>query len=70
MKSVLALFVLLLITCPYVFPQVDRASVTGTLRDSAGAVVPGGEITVTYPDTGLKRTVSTNASGVFFITSL
>ncbi|MBO0858676.1 MAG: TonB-dependent receptor [Chloracidobacterium sp.] len=40
------------------------------MRDSTGAVIPDGAITVTYPDTGLKRTISTNSSGVFFITSL
>lgn len=50
--------------------QVDRATVTGTLHDPSGAVVGGAQVTVTYPDTGLKRTAPTNGSGNFVIPGL
>ena len=47
------------------FAQVDRATVTGTLRDSSNAVVEGGKVTIRVAATGLARAVSSNASGVY-----
>ncbi len=62
--------VALLILSSVALAQVDRATVTGTLRDPSGAVVTGGRITVTYPATGLRREVPSNGSGVFNIPGL
>jgi hypothetical protein len=50
--------------------QVDRATVTGTLRDPSGAVVPDARIMVSYPATGTSRSVLSNGVGVFLITGL
>jgi len=50
--------------------QVDRATVTGTLRDPTWAVVANAKITVTYPATGFTRTVSANESGAYPIAGL
>ncbi|HEY4360041.1 MAG TPA: carboxypeptidase regulatory-like domain-containing protein [Bryobacteraceae bacterium] len=50
--------------------QVDRATVTGTLLDPSGAAVSDGQITVTFPATGLRREVLTNKSGIFHIPGL
>ena len=66
MKTLLTLFALSTVA----FAQVDRATVTGTLRDPSGAVVAGGGVTVTYPETGQHRTVSSNGSGVFLAPGL
>ena len=50
--------------------QVDKAAVTGTLTDPSGAAVAAASVSVTYPSTGLKRSVVTNGSGVFLIVGL
>ncbi len=50
--------------------QIDKASVTGTLLDPTGASVPDAKVTLTYPETGLKRTATTNGAGVFLIVGL
>jgi Carboxypeptidase regulatory-like domain len=50
--------------------QVDRASVTGTLHDPSGAVVPDAKITINYAATRLSRSVLSNTSGVFLLTGL
>jgi hypothetical protein len=50
--------------------QVDRATVTGTLRDPTGGVITDASVRVTYPATGLTRSVTSNDQGVYFITGL
>jgi len=64
------LYVSLFVLCSAAFAQVDRATVTGTLRDPSGAVVSGGEISLTYPATGVHRVVPSNNAGVFNIPGL
>src|SRR5689334_5817748 len=46
------------------------ASVTGTVRDSSGAVMPGATVTVKNLESGLTRTVETGASGSYSVPSL
>jgi len=48
--------------------QVDRASLTGTVKDSSGAVVPGATVTVTGPQA--PSTTTTNAEGTYLVLSL
>lgn len=60
---------------PFVFAsiawcQMDRATITGTLRDVSGASVADAKVTVQFAATGLKRTVSTNASGAYLVGGL
>lgn len=50
--------------------QVDRATLTGTVRDPTGAVVANAQITLRYPATGLARAVTSNASGAYLIGGL
>jgi hypothetical protein len=68
-KPIASLFVCLL-AAPAVFGQVDKATVTGALRDPSGAAVSRATIKVTYADTALSRSVESNASGVFLIAGL
>ncbi len=49
------------------FAQVDRASLSGTVTDSAGAVVPGIHVVVSSPDTGLTRETDTSRTGTYEI---
>jgi hypothetical protein len=46
------------------------ATVTGIVTDSAQALMPGVHITIRNVETGIARTVQTNSSGNFTITSL
>ena len=46
------------------------ASITGTVKDTSGAVVPGATITVRQTETGLTRTAETDASGNYTVPSL
>ena len=50
--------------------QVDRATLTGSVRDSSGAVVANARITLRYPATGLARAATSNASGAYLIGGL
>ena len=50
--------------------QVDRATLTGTVRDASGAVVLNAKVTLRYPATGLARAVISNASGAYLIGGL
>src|SRR5258706_3699560 len=48
--------------------QVDRASLTGTVKDSSGAVVPGATVTVAGPQA--PSVTTTNGEGTYLLLSL
>lgn len=52
------------------FSQNFTASISGTVRDATGAVVPGTAITVKHVDTGLTRAVQSDANGLFQVPSI
>ena len=70
LKPRLLLILAFSITVPMARAQVDRAAVTGTLLDPSGAVISAGKVMLTYPATGLSRSVLSNGSGVFLLTGL
>src|ERR1700686_3457313 len=41
------------------------SAIVGQVRDATNAVVPGATVTITNPDTGLKRSAKTDDSGRF-----
>ena len=43
--------------------QVNSATISGTVRDESGAVLPGASVVLTNQDTGLARTVTANSTG-------
>jgi hypothetical protein len=47
-----------------------NASLTGTVQDSTGAVIPGAAVTLTNTATQQVRTLTTNASGVYTFSEL
>src|SRR5579863_2725702 len=47
------------------FAQMDRASLSGNVTDSSGAVVPGAKVTVANPETKAVFTATSNGSGVY-----
>ena len=50
--------------------QVDRATLTGVVRDPSDAVLPGAQVTITSLDTGIASTVTTSNTGVYLIVNL
>jgi Carboxypeptidase regulatory-like domain len=67
--DMLALIVLLLAPAA-AFAQGDLGSLTGTVKDQNGAIVPGASVTVTNQKTGEERTATANADGTFSIPAL
>ena len=45
--------------------QVTTGTILGTVSDSTGAVIPGATVTVRNVETGITRTLSTDATGRF-----
>lgn len=45
--------------------QMTRGSLGGTVRDDTGGVLPGVSVTITNEETGIARTVVTNAEGFY-----
>ncbi len=48
----------------------DRASITGTITDTSGAVISGATVTLLAPATQLQRNATTNSSGIYNFTQL
>jgi hypothetical protein len=45
--------------------QIDQGTITGTVSDSSGSVVPNAQVTLTENDTGLVLKSTTNKEGVY-----
>ena len=52
------------------YGQADRGSLTGTVKDSSGGVVPGATVTVLRDATGLTRTTVSSSTGAYSIPEL
>jgi Carboxypeptidase regulatory-like domain len=72
MRKRMRLLVLLTLLMAGALPAFaqDTASITGTVTDKSGAVVPGATVTVTSPSVGVTRTVMTNPSGAYLVAEL
>src|SRR5216117_4522895 len=53
-----------------VFGQNFSATISGFVRDSTGAVIPGTAVTAKHTETGLTRTVQTSEEGSYTMPSL
>ena len=60
----------LLILCCVAAGQGLFGTISGTISDSTGAVVPNATVKVTNINTGVVRTYVTNAAGLYSATSL
>jgi len=70
-RSVFLLSALTIVFSTRMFAQGGgNAAITGTVSDPTGALVPDAKVTVTQESTGVKRSVTTNASGAFNVPSL
>ena len=50
--------------------QSNRATITGTVTDSSGAVVVGVEVTVTNEETGIATKTVSNSDGIYVVPNL
>ena len=69
-KSIKLLFascLLLTAYCSFLFGQVSTATLSGTVTDANGAVVPGASVTITDTARGFERKVETGSEGSFNI---
>src|SRR5207244_7270654 len=53
-----------------VFGQNFSAAISGSVRDTTGAVIPGTTVTAKHVETGLTRTVQTNEEGGYTMPQL
>ncbi len=65
-----SLVLLAALTLPAAFAQTTNARLSGTVRDSQGAVIPEATLTVTNLDTNQVRTLQSTASGDYADPSL
>src|SRR6266446_5141537 len=65
-----ALLVWVSLSCAVLFAQSERGTITGTVRDSTGAVVPKARVVVTNIDTKLVSESQTNDAGDYTAASL
>ena len=50
--------------------QVTTGTITGTVSDNTGAVLPSAKVVILNEDTGISRSIQTDASGRFSAPSL
>src|SRR5262245_46565820 len=65
----LAVFVLVLLAAPS-WAQLSTAQLSGRVNDESGAVLPGVTVTAVQTDTGLTRSVVTDATGTYVLSNL
>jgi YD repeat-containing protein len=70
MRSVLIAVALILASASTGFSQITSATISGTVKDQTGAVLPGVDVVVKNIDTGLTRSIVTGATGYFTIPGL
>jgi hypothetical protein len=64
-RAAIIAFVLSIVFTSTLFSQIRSATITGTVRDATGAVVPDAAVEVTEQETGITTSVKTTAAGVF-----
>ena len=58
------------IVSPFVQAQTVGGTMTGSVTDPSGAVIPGVTITITNVETGTTRSILTNETGLYRAASL
>jgi hypothetical protein len=70
MKTVQVSLFLLIFGCVSLVAQTVSGQISGTVKDTSGALLPGVDIKVTQTDTALTRTVVSNETGSYVIPNL
>src|SRR5262245_4583127 len=69
-KRLIPALALMLLAATTGLGQSTSGSITGTVKDNAGAPVPDANVLVTNPATSLTRKLTSNSAGVFIATQL
>jgi len=69
-RSLAGLVVILMVAGAAIVTAQSTATLKGTVRDAQGNVVPGVSIIVRNQDTGVERTIATDATGEYLAASL
>ncbi|MBV8572968.1 MAG: carboxypeptidase regulatory-like domain-containing protein, partial [Acidobacteriaceae bacterium] len=59
-------FLSVIATCAW----AQEGSITGSVRDASGAIIPNATVSVTSTEQGFTRTVATNTSGDYLVSGL
>src|SRR5207249_1553356 len=62
--------VLLAVSASFAAAQITSATISGTIKDETGGVLPGAEVVVKNIETGLTRAVVTDSNGYFTVPGL
>src|SRR5258705_1316029 len=68
--SAIVAVVLLLVTASLAAAQITSATISGTIKDETGGVLPGVDVVVRNVDTGLTRSAVTDPNGYFNVPGL
>ncbi len=68
--AVIALLLAVLLMRPSVSPAATTGSISGTLKDPSGAVIPGVSLTVTNTAQGIQRKTTSDDKGFYIFPSL
>ena len=60
----------LLLQHPFAFAQNATGTITGTVSDQSGGVIPDAAVTILETQTGITHAVTTNSSGAFTVSQL
>src|SRR3989442_5346784 len=69
-RRVVLAVVLLAITASVAVAQITSATISGTIKDETGGVLPGVDVVIRNVETGLTRSVVTDANGYFTVPGL
>jgi hypothetical protein len=70
LHGLLALVAVFLLHAPDASAQVDRATLTGIVRDPSDAVIPQAQVTVTNIANGVVAKTATNSEGTYLVLNL
>ena len=70
LHGMLALIAVLFLHAPGLSAQVDRATLSGVVRDTGGGVVPGATVTVTNTATNIESHQATSETGSYQVVNL
>jgi hypothetical protein len=71
MRTIQRVFLtLIILLAPSVFAQGERATVTGTVTDSTGAIIPDAAVAIRNTETNVTTRTTTNSAGLFYAPAL
>src|SRR5215510_8678647 len=70
MKKVFPVIAVCMISLLTAFGQTDRGTITGTISDASGAVIPGATVSAKHTETGLVYTAGSSETGNYTLPQL